>query len=184
MPFCKHVIVEGPDGSGKDTLIADLMAHDRFTMHPRASTSLGGPVDDLAQWVDASYAGIRGSVYPSLFNRHPVISEPIYGRFRPNKPTHPMFCNVAWLFRQQRRLASLPVLVVWCMPGVDTVRTNVLSAPHDHMPGVASNIDKIYRAYQQYYERWPGPMLIHNYTRGATARGNLIAAINRMVFDV
>lgn len=159
----RHLIIEGCDGTGKDTLIAQLLeVFPHFALHARASTSLEGPVPDLARWVSDDLEHIQRVDNDKLpirwiFNRHPLISEPIYGRFRVNKPTVPLFLDQNWLNRQKYMLARYAVLVIVHPPWGVVNDILIGQGPHQHMPGVYENRNHIYDAYGQV--TWPGVMM-------------------------
>lgn len=162
MPL-RHIIVEGPDGSGKDTLIFAMMESlgETFALHSRASTSLGGPVPDLAEWTLADVMTMDIQA-PSIYNRHPLISEPIYRRYRAKKSTDsPQFDNPAWLNLLKREMAR-HALIIRCTPPMSFVKFNVDRDPTAHMAGVQANITHIYNDYTQV--RWPGETVHYNYT--------------------
>ena len=70
------IIIEGPDGAGKSTLIKSLrLTNPDLKLAPRPCTSLGGPLvgEDLLQWL-RDYSLMYGYVY----DRHPCISGAVY----------------------------------------------------------------------------------------------------------
>lgn len=70
------IVVEGPDGAGKSTLIRQLQdAYQGLKIAPRACTSLAGPLSgtELVNWLQ-KYGVMHGFVY----DRHPCISGPVY----------------------------------------------------------------------------------------------------------
>lgn len=159
----RHIIVEGPDGSGKDTLITSLLGHfPDHTLHERASTSLGGPVPNLAAWVAKDVATMAEQP-PSIYNRHPLVSELIYWRYRTPK-AHPSaeWSHRAW--REAMRRGAAPyAIVVFCHPPYHVVRRTILDqGPDAHMPGVYDNILDIYTDYSMYM--WPGINIHYDYT--------------------
>lgn len=154
------IIVEGPDGSGKSTFIKEITAAFDLPHFERASTSAGGPVDNLADWTEKHLRSIPGPGKPHVLDRHPLISEPIYGPIvRQMLPFK--FDNRHWL-RDQTHILSTRAVVVWCMPPVDRVAENVLHGVQ--MPGVTEHILRIYWAYHTTMARWPGYSMMHNYT--------------------
>lgn len=171
----RSIIVEGMDGSGKDTLIRDLVAtYPGHTLHDRASTSLGGPVANLGEWV-AKDAVRMIETGPWIYNRHPLISEPIYGRVRPNKPTIDPFNNPAWLSAYRRIVGRESILVI-CQPPFHVVRATLeAQGPEAHMPGVYENALELYSKYAMLV--WPGPTIRYNYTVDSTS--TLVDLINR-----
>jgi broad-specificity NMP kinase len=79
------IVIEGPDGSGKSTLAQRLRDEcDRYMWFLRASTyprdllELQGAVDLL------HYAKMMR--FPTVTDRHPIISEMIYGHVRRGSP--------------------------------------------------------------------------------------------------
>jgi hypothetical protein len=180
----RHVIVEGPDGSGKDNLIRELEAHLGLPVHPRFVQSTGGPPPDLDRLteIDLQTPAFSDGHHTWIYNRHPVISEPIYGTAIRGEPLG-KFRYSSWLERQRRRVANRS-LVVWCLPPYTEVFNNVHRPAGSivHMEGVDERIYDIYTAYERYHKLWPGPFLVHDYTvnkPGSASRANLIARIRR-----
>lgn len=159
----KSIIVEGCDGSGKDTLIDKLMSLPwGYRLHERASTSLGGPVSHLGDWVirDAPAMNRRR---PYIYNRHPLISEPIYAPVRKVNPgLSGEWTSPEWIAEWRRIVGSQSVLVI-CQPPFRAVANTVKAqGPEAHMPGVAENIRRIYLSYNRLV--WPGTTLRYDYT--------------------
>lgn len=159
----KHIIIEGIDGSGKDTLIDQLVPLFPYhKLHPRASTSLGGPVPSLDQWTtDDVLSMFRQS--PSIYNRHPLISEPIYAPLRQVNPgLVAPWDDSSWV-DTYRRTAALHCVLVICDPAYRTVRENLeASGPDSHMPGVYENQKELYDRYRSLV--WSGPTIRYDYT--------------------
>lgn len=150
------IILEGPDGSGKTTLL-NMLTHDlELPIHERFSTSTGGPIvnifdagrQDLLTWDDQPM---------SLYDRHPMISEPIYGsvlrgnydeRFRKNRISSDLFMGRG--------------LVVFCMPPLDVARRNILV--EDQLSGVVYHYDKLYAAYASRAASYSQRAFFYNYT--------------------
>ena len=175
----RSIIVEGVDGSGKDTLIRELLgAFPDHTLHDRASTSLGGPVKNLGEWV-ANDAVRMSETGPWIYNRHPLISEPIYGRIRPDRPTEEPFTNPAWISAYRRIVARESVVII-CQPPYHVVRTTLeQQGPDAHMPGVYDNALDLYTRYATFV--WPGRVIRYNYT--ADTLGSLISVLHRSLGD-
>jgi hypothetical protein len=161
----RHLIVEGMDGSGKDTLVDQLLKIRPWPqLHDRASTSLGGPVDDLDTWVLRSITKMAYAGSPRyIFNRHPLVSESIYAPFRKSNPGfRGKFLDPQWIVNQRVQAAKYAILVI-CDPGWQAVRNNLLKSPRNHMPGVMDNADILHHAYKEFM--WPGPTLRFCYSR-------------------
>lgn len=162
----RHLIVEGPDGGGKTRLIEALMARYPLTHHEKASTSLRGPVKNLAAWVTDDIAKMDAFEAVNVYDRHPVISEPIYGRVARGNPqpgfTTDRFGRPAsspWLSAQRLALYER-TLVVWCIPTLEQCKSSV--DPERDMPGVTENIEEIYDWYRNAMASWGGPSIRYN----------------------
>jgi predicted ATPase len=168
----KHIIVEGMDGAGKDTLIASLMRHKNFVgmeLHDRASTSLGGPVPSLDEWVvnDVAHLETKQLNRRYIYNRHPLISEPIYaGHRHTNRGLSGRFRDRNWV-NMMRQIMSRHAIVVFCQPPWWQVKDNIERDREAHMPGVAENAVKLYGEYATLV--WPGVSIRYDYTRNAVA---------------
>lgn len=158
----RHVVVEGPDGSGKSRMVERIHTELGYPVHAKASDSLTGPVVNLADWTMRAQHEMAITPDPMVYDRHPVISEPIYGRLvRP--PIRTGFDDRLWL--GTRKLALMPkVVVIWCLPPLDVCRAN-LALDRD-MPGVVETIDDVHQAYVSAYRTWGGWSIRWDYTTG------------------
>lgn len=164
----RHIIVEGPDGGGKTGMVARINSLG-YTTHERASSSTGGPIPDLTAWFTNDIAQIEGqdgrspeTYGPWVYDRHPLISEPIYAPTARHVMPQGKFGFAAWVKAQRQRLYP-HMLVVWCMPDLDTVVRNVQNNSTDQMPGVVENIRQIHHEYMNVARAWTGPSLWWNY---------------------
>lgn len=176
------VIVEGPDGAGKTTLINRLCAELGVEIRPRSSTSDHGPVDDVWEWVKRD---LITNVDRDIYDRHPFISESIYGpvlrgemRLGPDPEEQELHYG---LFLHHRPL------VIYCMPPLKQVRFNVAQnhdGQTDHTRGVLRYIDTIYALYQYraMMDRHVIETLHWDYT-GETLPGFPLADHYRMIVD-
>lgn len=140
------ILLEGPDGSGKTSLMSTLL--DRFPgieEHERASTSKGGPVDNIFDWAWNDL--ITWDQQPlSFYDRHPLFSEPIYG------PTVRNSLDSRFEDYHGEDMALKTInesLIILCLPDIDTVRNNVYSNLDDQMSGVVLHINSIYEQYRK-----------------------------------
>lgn len=156
----RHVIIEGPDGSGKSRLVRFFNEKLGFPLHPRASTSKEGPVKNLAAWVTSDVRSWRLALTPTVYDRHPVMSEYIYGPLCRGK-AQPGFTDSPWL-SAQRLLLYENALVIWCLPPLSAVQVHV-SKDRD-MPGVAENIEAIHKAYVEMARSWGGLAVVYDFT--------------------
>jgi len=157
----KHVIVEGPDGSGKSTLVKALREIG-MKPAPRASNSIQGPVADLMDWVIRDQQDMIARWDKHVYDRHPLISEPIYGRIVRDNPAEG-FNNPSWMVS---RIAHLYVstLVVWCMPPLYAVEENANLTADNQMAGVVDHIEDLYMEYEKVKSDWAGPAITYDYT--------------------
>jgi len=146
------ILLEGPDGGGKTTLLRRLCRETGLPSHARASDSITGPVVDLFAWtVDDITTWHKQEL--AIYDRHPLTSEHIYGPtvrglVRPGfEMSNP---DIAYMRRYMRRHA----LVIVCLPPYPTVQENVASEI-EQMPGVVENIDHIYECYRMMLHVWP-----------------------------
>ena len=168
------IIVEGPDGSGKTTLIQDLQGHFPYLeLHPRFCTSKGGPLDDLAGLV---YKDVKSRATHFIYDRHPTVSEYVYNTAIPGREVRPAFLTDA-MGRVRGRVARHS-LMIWCMPPLTEVARNVERNAEDEMPGVVDNIEEIYRQYQMHRLMWPGRAVTYDYTNSAVSWEGLNYALS------
>lgn len=141
------VIVEGPDGGGKTTLVTRLVEELGVQVMPRACTSDNGPIAELWQWVDSDMA--RPAHDRGLYDRHPLISEPIYGPLiRGYLPER--FSDVEWLSNRLSMLRLKRPLIIFCLPPWPVVDLNVRSGHQpttEHLRGVLQTSRQLYDLY-------------------------------------
>lgn len=136
------IIVEGPDGAGKTTLIRELSAAFDIPIAPRVvskdAEGLGGVGK---QWVEDNLA--QGFQY-TLFDRHRLISEFIYGPVL-RVEQEPGFTDLAWAAESLRKFRAIGPIVIYCLPHLEVVRANVKH--DDDNTAVAEFIEPIYAGY-------------------------------------
>jgi hypothetical protein len=133
------VIVEGPDGAGKTTLIHQIRARsDRYfwIMRPSRPPTSKPEILRTLRWITS-----RPEKLDLLFDRHPAISEQIYG---------PIFRGINHLAEFEGAKATRALLggvsmIIYCRPSKDRIRLNTRITPQ--MEGVPDLIDKIITAY-------------------------------------
>ena len=133
------IVVEGPDGAGKSTLIKSLMlANPCLKQAPRACSSLGGPLvgDDLIEWIRE-----YGILYGYIYDRHPCISGPVYSAVYADTPEERTWTWLQGAFYEIRENAS----VIYCRPPRREIGRAVTESAQ--MAGVDRNIHRIIDTY-------------------------------------
>lgn len=135
------LIVEGPDGSGKSSLIRRLSADLRWPVAPKVVDSDTTPMVNLGAWVDAN---TQQGFQHKIFDRHRLVSEPIYGpSLRSTQDAN--FLDLGWVAEMNWRLYTARPIFIYCLPSLETVRRNVNGDPNN--AAVAKRITAIYAAY-------------------------------------
>lgn len=175
------IIVEGPDGAGKTTLISQLIAEFELPVAPRVVSKQTNDLTDLQQWVDRNLS--EGFQY-TLFDRHRLISEFCYGpTLRPKQ--RPGFTDYLWVWKSLRRLyEDVQPVIIYCLPELATIKRNLENDPDNEV--VRDHIEQIYAAY---LERailddmiLPGHVMVWNYELD-DLRERQAAKIHRMTGD-
>jgi hypothetical protein len=136
------IILEGPDLSGKSTIgerLEDLIGVSRY--------HFGGPVKSRIEFDS------RLNCAPNafLYDRHPAISEQVYGTIGDRKPLMPPE-------ELTKMLTDLDPLVLYCDPGLPFLLTqlhHLKSKPHKkqyHVDQVRESYTEIYHKYSELME--------------------------------
>ncbi|AZS11804.1 polynucleotide kinase [Gordonia phage Nina] len=158
------VLIEGPDGAGKTTLIRHLMEDmPDLRLMDRFCTSKGGPVDDLFPEVRARSSEF--SIPAALFDRHPLWSEYIYSH-ELGRPIAPGFITPT--ARSLTRVMKQQCMVILCMPPLERVQANL--GHEEQMPGVAEHIGRIYEGYAIRGTQYTGRLYWYDYTHAPSYR--------------
>lgn len=164
------LIIEGPDGSGKTGLLGNLEWTLGLPAHKRAVTSDGVPVTKgmpneargslLSTWAYNDVTTMPEQPM-AIYDRHPLISEYIYGpivrgSIDPNMLAPSMHLLI--------RMMAKNSLVIFCRPPNDQLVKNVGRSSSFQMNGVSENILKVAAAYDAMKMFWPGDCITHDYT--------------------
>ena len=152
------IIIEGPDGAGKTNLAERIHRRFGIPLAGRASHSTRGPVTELCKWVDRDLL-TWGNKRLMIYDRYPLISEPIYGTLC--RGSLEASFTTSWMRARINLFRNLSA-VIWCLPPLDAVISNVQAA--DQMPGVRDNIKAIWHMYACTANSWPGPGMVYDYT--------------------
>lgn len=136
------IIVEGPDGGGKTTLIRQLQeAYPDLPVAPRVVSKQTEAMVDMQEWVNRNLS--EGPQW-MLFDRHRLISEFIYGPIL-RKQQASGFSDPVWVWHSLRRFERLRPILIYCLPPLETVMENVIG--DEDNARVWDHIMGIYTAY-------------------------------------
>lgn len=136
------IIVEGPDGAGKTTLITKLSHILDLPVAPRVVSKDTEAMIDLKAWTEQNVAQ---GWQATIFDRHRLISEPIYGSLL-RVAFQPGFDDFNWLYNMNYMLYHrVQPVVIYCLPPYETVRVNIKDDSDNKR--VADAIRKIYSMY-------------------------------------
>ena len=163
------IIVEGPDGSGKTTLVNWLKEELQLEVSPRVVSKETRALIDLQTWVDNN---LELGLVPRIFDRHRLISEPIYGPIL-RDDAEPGFDSLSWLGPRMARFYNLKPLIIYCLPSMAEVMKNLRNDP-DNI-AVIDRAERIYRSYVSRvaldYNFAPQRPLVWNYLQSPTING-------------
>lgn len=136
------IVVEGPDGSGKTTLIREIQSEFPVTLAPRVVSKDAEAMVDLVKWVEDDNAKLSQGV---VYDRHRLISETIYGPVLRDSP-QPGFDDIVWLEIQMRLFYGKKPTLIYCIPPWPVVAENAASLPASCTRSQAQDIYNLYVA--------------------------------------
>jgi hypothetical protein len=144
------IIVEGPDGAGKTTLVNRLMEHPTLDLvrGERGCTSEDGALPELANWVDRVLS--IESQRKVLYDRFPLYSDFAYGPLIRGYASA-RFDDFTWVHSRMNMLkARHNPMVIFCLPPKAVVIDNIMGSHEPstvHLKGVLREIEAIYDLY-------------------------------------
>jgi hypothetical protein len=118
------IVVEGPDGAGKTTFISQLVEKTGLEVAPRVVAKDTTAMVDLQRWV---HENVTKGWHETIYDRHRLISEPIYGAtLRPEAP-EPGFDNFSWFYAMLEAFYESKPIVIYCLPPLEVVWRNVMT---------------------------------------------------------
>lgn len=135
------IIVEGPDGGGKSTLVQRLAEDLDMPVAPRVVGVDTKAMVDLKLWVEEN---VDLGFHEKIYDRHRLISEPIYGLLM--NRTQPGFDDMNWMGAMTYRFYALNPIVIYCIPPKYVMLHNIRSGPADNS-AVEAKAEWIYNGY-------------------------------------
>lgn len=135
------IIVEGPDGAGKTTIIQNLEDDLGLPISPRVVGTDTVAMVNLKLWTEDN---LNKGFQNMLFDRHRLISEPIYGAVKHR--TDPGFDDPAWMVAMMSEFYHIRPIIIYCLPPKALVLKNVNIGPTDNS-AVVKITDWVYNAY-------------------------------------
>lgn len=162
------IIVEGPDGAGKSTLVAQIERDWGITREPRHVSSEAVALSPMGEYIETELSkgfGFR------LYDRFALISSPCYSMLENRTMVWPL-TEPDWLKAQYRKLTVIDPVILWCLPPYEVVRQNVVR--EDNSGGkILPHLDVIYLNYITAYatmSNWVTSQMIWDYTAPNTLR--------------
>lgn len=137
------IIVEGPDGAGKTTLIQQLSHAWGVPIAPRVVATDTSAMVDLCEWTEQNLN--RGFHSDVLYDRHRLISDPIYQAAIPTKTPDMRLYRPGWLRSQYERFMQCHPFIIMCLPPRTVVHANLADDPHNE--AILPHIDRVYNGY-------------------------------------
>lgn len=136
------IIVEGPDGSGKTTLVQHLADIFNLPISPRAVSKDTHALLDLKTYVEQT---VNAGWQRKIYDRFSLISDPIY-RLNMGKPVDVDMYQFEWQHEMFSRLIEeVRPLIIFCMPPWQIVRANIENDPDN--VAIMGVIDRVYADY-------------------------------------
>jgi energy-coupling factor transporter ATP-binding protein EcfA2 len=132
------LIVEGPDGSGKTTLVKVLAETLNWPVAERVVDTETNAMTDLRVWTEHN---LQQGFQTTIFDRHRLMSEPIL-RANANES---IWYETGWMEDRFKELYDLEPVVIYCIPPLDVMLRNLEGDPHNK--AVLPYADSIYRGY-------------------------------------
>ncbi len=157
------IIIEGPDGAGKSTLVKELQE-----LFPHLLTGERG-VDDRDKLWEVTRQDTYRAICEALTDPNPHIWDRLFWSEFAYWEITGRECQFNARDRQliPDLVRSIGAPVIFCMPPLDVVKTNVEA--EKQMSGVVPNIEKIYGVYQGMIEHLKNTndipnLLVYDYT--------------------
>lgn len=166
------IIVEGSDGAGKTRLVLRLIDDLGVRPEPRRVSKDMEALVPLKQIVEDD---MKTWPRKALYDRHRLISEPIYSIIFRDKP-HDGFEDRAWVSDMLYQFTRANPIIIYCLPPLKEVIANVNRGDDNKI--VKNEIVSIYWAYHFQACQTPNAF-VWDYTRPSNNYGILLSHIKR-----
>jgi hypothetical protein len=137
------IVVEGPDGAGKTTLVKQLVEDFGLSLAPRVVSAQAERMVDLKEWTEEN---LRLGWQARVFDRFNLISDPIYRACLPTKTWDEQMYATGWWYDAITRFYALKPIIIYCLPPIETAVFNVQHGVDDNSV-VQEEIMSIYYSY-------------------------------------
>lgn len=161
------IIIEGPDGAGKTTLIDRLSKDLHIPIHERSANSDSSPTlnepgvsrgANLAAWAYKDVITMPEQPF-SIYDRHCLISEFVYGPIaRGYLDPNMLSTTLHFLIRQMAERC----FVVFCRPSNEQISNNILFDTVSQGVVGTNQLNLAY-GYDALKMFWPGQNMYYNY---------------------
>lgn len=134
------IVVEGPDGGGKTTLIQGITALTGLYPEKRVVDKDTNALVPLRDWV---VGDMMSWPRAALYDRHRLISEPIYGPLM--RRLNDGFQDLDWVSESFAKFYSSGPVIIYCLPPYEVVYNNVKRDPDNK--AIFPHIKQIYDLY-------------------------------------
>ena len=135
------IIVEGPDGAGKTTLVKRLSEELGLEVMPRAVSKEAKSLTTIDDYITTELDKGFGA---RLYDRFALISGPFYGSL-PDPTFKGLMWNLDWLTLAHFRLRQIDPAIIVCLPPLEEVLKNVHTGDDNRV--VQQHIGAIYINY-------------------------------------
>lgn len=154
------IIVEGPDGAGKSTLVTALEEEFNMKREPRA---VGADTVALLPTDEYVARELNRGFGRRLYDRFALISSPMY-MMTPQPTFSGLMKDPQWLADRWQQFRQIRPVIIICLPPFETVRANLEGDPDNEV--VLPHIEQIYHNYSNFAASYPFIDWVYDYTQG------------------
>jgi len=139
------IIVEGPDGAGKSTLVAQIEQMWGVTREPRAVSKEAKSLVPIGEYIEGELEKGFGK---RIYDRFALISSPMYMGL-PDRTFRDQMLDRDWLMNMHTKFKRIDPVIIICLPPLKIVKRNV-NKGEDNLV-VQETIEEIYWLYHNWY---------------------------------